>query len=476
MGAPILAIIGGIGGTLGIASFFRPLVEKITYGLHEKYPVLIPDIATLIDARYKGIIDDKIYYDLMKKNGYDDDIADLFYDNAKRYLTISEAITLYRRGFLKYNDFRDLMYANKVPESEIQTYLKLTEYFPSPADLIRFAVREVYSPDVVKTFKLDEDLPEKFLEEASKAGLPEEQAVNYWRAHWELPSVEQGFEMFHRGIIEKPELELLLRTRDIMPYWRDKLIELSYRVPTRVDVRRMRQVGVLEYEDVKDFYVKLGYTEEDARALADFTEILVNEDYRGLTRASIIKSYKLGLITDIEAKELLEAIKIPEDVAQFYIDQADWEWNLELLDRYIENTSKLYALGAKTEMDIRQELTSAGYPHTFIEKTIEYIKSMSSSRLKMPSKSDLLKWFEEEIIDDKTFAKKMRLLGYTEDDIENYVKLIALKRDTKQKKEFNIDTYKDWYKRGVITEDSFKNILRDLGYSEDKIEEILAEV
>ena len=349
MGVPILAILGGIGGTLGIASFFRPLVEKITYGLHEKFPVLIPDVQTLIDAKYKNLIDDNVFYDLMKKNGYDKDVADLLYDNAKRYLTISEVITLYRRGFLGDKEFKNLMYANRVPEDEILTYLKLTEYFPSPSDLVRFAVREVYTPDVIDKFRLDEDLPEKFLEEASKAGLPEEQAINYWRAHWELPSVQQGYEMFHRGIISEDELKLLMRTLDIMPFWRDKLIQLSYSLPTRVDVRRMYRLGVIDREQVKDFYIRLGYTEDNAEALTKFTELNETDELRGLTRAGILKSYKLGIISRQDALDALLAIDIPEDVANFYLDQTDWEFNISLLDKYIENITQLYNYGYITE-------------------------------------------------------------------------------------------------------------------------------
>ena len=83
-----------------------------------------------------------------------------------------------------------------------------------------------------------------------KAGLPEEQARNYWAAHWELPSAQMGYAMFQRRIIDHETLVMLLKSLDIMPFWRDKLIEMSYNPLTRVDVRRMYGLGVLSEEEV----------------------------------------------------------------------------------------------------------------------------------------------------------------------------------------------------------------------------------
>ncbi|GAI55346.1 unnamed protein product, partial [marine sediment metagenome] len=58
-------------------------------------------------------------------------------------------------------------------EDGIQQAKKVTEFFPAPADLVQFAVREVYTPATVAKFGQMEDIPAKFLEECDKCFLYE---------------------------------------------------------------------------------------------------------------------------------------------------------------------------------------------------------------------------------------------------------------------------------------------------------------
>lgn len=199
-------------------------------------------------------------------------------------------------------------------EEDINRLLKITEYFPSPSDLITFAVREVYTPEIVEKFGMALEIPEKFLEEAEKAGLPKEQAENYWKAHWVLPSATQGYEMLHRlhpdlvkffikrwesmgfvsheeyekwrtekgftgsyedYVVEKlgfslEDMKRLLKVLDVMPYWRDRLAAISYIPFTRVDLRRMWDLRLITKEELVNRYMELGYTKEDAEKLALF--------------------------------------------------------------------------------------------------------------------------------------------------------------------------------------------------------------
>ena len=82
-----------------------------------------------------------------------------------------------------------------------------------------------------------------------------------------LPSIGQGFEMLHRRVIEDADLDLLLRALDVMPFWREKLKDISYNPLTRVDVRRMHRIGVLEEEGVFNAYLDVGYNEENAQLM-----------------------------------------------------------------------------------------------------------------------------------------------------------------------------------------------------------------
>ena len=115
----------------------------------------------------------------------------------------------------------------------------LLNVLPSVEDQVRFAVREAYDPASVERLDLDAEFPQAFADAAEAIGLPPSQARLYWRAHWQLPSREEGAEMLHRGLISQETFHDLLKALDFAPTWRDKLEEISAAIPTLEDFTRM---------------------------------------------------------------------------------------------------------------------------------------------------------------------------------------------------------------------------------------------
>jgi len=298
-----------LGALFGIFMNVPPVqaeISQFTWGLN---PNRIPEPDVLVRMRIRNIIDDKLYQELMQKHGYASAFAMQMRDAAKSWLGASSLITLFRRGEISEEYYLKNMEELGYPECKARQLLKATEYFPPPPDLVRFAVREVYTPEIVEEYGLDQDLPEKFLEEAKKAGLPEEQARNYWRAKWELPSVQQGYEMYFREQITKDELMTLLRVKDIMPKWREPLLNIAHQVITRVDARRLLADGVITPEEHARILMHQGYTEEDAWKVTEWAErYYLSEKLapeRDLTKSEIVKGVKNELITPEQGVELL---------------------------------------------------------------------------------------------------------------------------------------------------------------------------
>lgn len=194
---------------------------------------------------------------------------------------------------------------------------------PPVADIITMAVREAFTPEIAARFGQYEGLPAEYVEWAKKKGLSEEWATRYWASHWTLPSAQQGFEMLHRGIIDRDDLTLLLRALDIMPFWRERLIQMSYRPLTRVDVRRMYNLDILDPEAVRKAYKDLGYDDTNAEYMTRFTVRIKEEaekreqerKERALlvrvspwTTAQTLSFLKRGLITRERAIEELSIL------------------------------------------------------------------------------------------------------------------------------------------------------------------------
>jgi hypothetical protein len=224
------------------------------------------------------------------------------------------AITAWRRRALGVEDpIGDLKSAG-FSEDRIETLKAITEIIPNAADIVRFALREVYTPEIAEQYGQFQDIPTGAYPDAEKAGLSEDMFKKFWAAHWGLPSASDGFEMLHRGILTEDQLKGLLKANDIMPYWRDQLIKLSWNIPTRVDVRRFWDMRTIDEARLREIYTGLGYHGQDLDDYVLWTKIYV--DFPDL-----LARYKNGWITLEDVKRELVAMGMKPERADKLIEE-----------------------------------------------------------------------------------------------------------------------------------------------------------
>ena len=459
----------------GMLYSYPPYTVARARATFQKNPNMLPPLENLVEMLYKGAIDSGTYAQLSKEIGFDGIISRGVYDSAKQLLDAGDYITLWRRGKLSESDLTKRLKMLHLDDKTITEAQKVSEYFPPAPDLIRFAVREVYTPATVAKFGQKEDLPAQFLEEAKKIGIQEDQATNYWASHWELPSPLQGFEMLHRGVVDEETLSMLLKALDVMPFWRDKLVQIAYKPFTRVDVRRMHAMGILDEDGTYTAYKDLGFDEDKAEAMLSFTKAYNADTSTGLSRANVSKAYKLDLITDVELKTYLEGFGYEPDVVDFWVSMIEYEKTIQVIQAEKSELFKQYSVGAITKDTLRAELGYRDLPSSFIDSAIREVEKTPTLKLKMPSRTDLEAWLKRNIIDEGYYAGQMRELGYRQFDVENYLTEIALEVDTAVRKYMPIKTYQRWFTAGVLFEDDFRRIAGDMKISESDIERLLIE-
>lgn len=463
-------------GLLMMAPNIFPFLQRmLQYASNYTIPNAEPEPATAIALKVRHLIDDVTYKGVMRDQGYNAYWAGLQERANVSLLAAMDYVSLYRRGKIDRGTLDN--YAGRLGyiPAELDNILAVSEYFPNPADLVRFAVREVYSPNVVEAFKMDEDLPAQYLAEAAKAGVPRDQAINFWRAHWGLPGANQGFEMYQRGIIKYDTLVLLLKTLDVMPYWRDKLIQLAFSPLTRVDVRRMYAEGVLRADQLPQKYQDNGYSPENAQLLADFTVKYENRETKGLTRAQVIKSYVDDLITREELSGYLVLFGYADEVVQFWLDQADFQKLSEELTLFSDDLVAQYMAGGKDITQVKIDLDSLDLPVAYVQKVLRKIVLQKSKKLKVPAREDLERWLQLGYIDEAIYTAQMRLLGYEDWSIELYLTQYAEAQDTSVRKYLPLGTYLRWAKAGIITVQRFREIMVALKYSAEDIDNTVGE-
>jgi len=299
-----------------------------------------------------------------------------------------------------------------------EAYKTLAHPIPPVQDLITMAVREAFTPAIAGRFGQYEGLPSEFVEAAEKKGLTKEWAERYWAAHWTLPSVGQGFEMLHRGIIDKNDLNLLMRALDIMPFWRDRLMQVSYKPLTRVDVRRMHLLGTLDEAGVKKAYLDVGYDDKNAALMTDFTVRYNQRSLSGFTPRDAMTAYINQYIDSSEASSILRDIGVKSaeipNMMKLAAHKRAWKYNTERT----QAIGNLYKKGKYDLAKAQSELSQLGLSAAIVQTQLQqWEPSSEAEREATFTNAQTLKLLTMGLISEPRAVQELQLLGYNNERI-----------------------------------------------------------
>jgi len=314
--AVVSAIIGMTVYPFAMATI-EPFVEKTRQTAFSKEPVNIASENILLTMLYREIINEKTFTQLMKLKGYSNE--------------------------------------------QIKYFIESYKYYPSAEDFIRFAVRDVFHSDIVKKYGYDERFPEEIVKYAKKSGIDEQTLRWYWRSHWQLPTPEEAFTMMHRGAIDEKTLKELLITADYSPFFIDKYIKISYLPYTRVDIRRMYIQGILNEKQVFQAYKELGYDDEKAKNLTEFTKSLSLTKEKHLSKSEILTAWIYKEINDNEAIKQLKELGYNENDAKLILKITKETQKRRLEREYLTTLKWEYAYDMKSKSDIIKEFNRMNF-------------------------------------------------------------------------------------------------------------------
>jgi len=399
----------------------------------------------------------------LKSHGYDDTQIDNIVLSHYRMVDDNVLRINFLRGNITettlYERMRELGYTDVRTGEIIQTW----QYLPGPQDLLFMVAKEAFEPDSVKLLGLGDEFPVDQVSFMKQQGISEFWSKKYWAAHWNQPSIGQGFEMFHRGVITYEELQLLFKTVEIPPFWRDKLTKIAYQPLARVDVRRMHDMGVIGPDRLVKAYTDIGYSPDDAVDMANFTIKFNTANNQEVTRGSVTSGYEDGLISRADALELLLSLDYDDDTADWYLNQADYNREKKLLDLQMDNVKEKFLLSISTETQTRSDLNAMGLRGEKITALLEswYLDQYKYSAL--PSKSDLDRFLLRGIISQDQYRQVMTRHGFAANHLQWFIEELQPEVDGTYRKPTKADL-NNWYKKGTITEAEWRTEYSDMGY------------
>jgi hypothetical protein len=408
----IPAMLSGVTATIGQISYYLTRPFLLGYATWRA--------ATLRDPSLRGTMND----DLRNQGWREDQIvaADLA---SEQRLGINEIIVANHRGEFSNFDAITRMLQLGVSGVDADILFELGKQIPGPGDLVRFGLREVWRDDIAAQYGYDEGQPAEMTEWMAKQGFGPEWAKAFWRSHWVIPSVGQMIEMFHRREIDSSQLVQGLKTNDVAPGWIDPLLGITYKLLTRVDVKRALRYGLYTVPEVENEYRLLGYDDRRAGILTNIAVKETIDDAAGLTRAAIIKAYKKGRMLRGEAIESLGDVGILGEIAGFYLDQADFDRADEILDRKVGQVEKRYKAGLLTDQQALEMMGSLGVGGSEARLNVDDWALSRKTQVKKPTRANLDEFFTQGIVGVETYREQLAGLGYDEQYVGWYLGSLA---------------------------------------------------
>jgi hypothetical protein len=300
---------------------------------------------------------------------------------------------------------------------------------PPIQDVIRFTVREVYDPARRREL-LSVPTPSEAYKFARKHGYSSDVMDDYWAAHWVLPSIGELNTMLHRAAIDRAKWKRYVQLNDYEPTMIEPYEKIIYSPYTRVDIRRMFDMKILTREQVKRSYMDIGYDDEHAEALTKFTEELNRKstdktkvDGRELTKAEIIKAFRIGNITHAEAKTRLLDLDYDDTEAEFILSLEKHQETVKRRELSQKRLDLLFKNFVITEDEYRRRLIDLGYSVDAVNDIVILMKIEMESDIKRLPLGTLREALRKKAMTPDRFVEYARYLGYPDEDIQIILKM-----------------------------------------------------
>lgn len=400
--------------------------------------------------------------------------------------TVDEVLRWQMRGLITNGMANVFLKANGVLDPNVRAMLPLTQQeIPGPSDLIRFVTRDAFEPDVIEEYDYHKEFPRRVLPFMLQQGYGGSTGMDrppgatdsdnqpmdgkatwtdlYWYAHWELPSLTQAYECLHRlypsssygmspilqdfvnahprrnelganellALVDKEiafdinGINKLQKNQDIPQYWRTRLQAISYLPLTRVDVRRMFDLGVLQDAGVYHAYRAIGYDDRNAKLLLDFTKAnsvrtRVKKDTQ-VALAKVKEGYDTGIVSEEQARVYLERLGFNQDERNAIIVKWNLDFSVANAKRQLLWVKKAYMGGWITPDETRRILMEMGINERRIsDYTTLWNFQFRYDKREVKAK-ELLDWFEARIVNEEMLTQRLQNMGFDSADVSRMI-------------------------------------------------------
>ena len=249
-----------------------------------------------------------------------------------------------------------------------------------------------------------------------------EYAKLYWRAHWQLPSPSQLYEMAHRlngpdtPADVKTSLEdvlTALKVNDYPEYWAKRLIEISYRLPRYRDLSRGYEIGAIDADGLRQAFKEYGYSQKNSDILVEFWE---KQTRAKRARSPLLRAAARGELNWQDVADQFKEDGATESEISYLYDRMRKLAKAETRKVCLRSIKRRYATGEIGDAELVSELLTLDLQPTQVEQLRDQMHCAKTNRSKDVPASTLCDLFQRGIIDAATYYKRLVNIGYDSED------------------------------------------------------------
>lgn len=386
-------------------------------------------------------------------------------------------LTAWRRDPAGNEKFFDDLREQGWSEERIEALKLVTEFLPNADEQTLWLAREVFEPEMVEKYGLDDELPDYANTDFSKIGVTPEQMTNKWRAHWEHSSYIQMVEMFRRKLITREDFFEWFKLVEIAPFWREDLITISEAWPTRVDVRRFWDMRTIDEPRLRQLYQGMGYEGENLEDYVRWTKVFTDFPV-------LLARWSKGWITLDDIRRQLAGLGIPTERIEDFIQEKVQAEQPERTAKERDITKTDIYKGVKQERITRGEglelLQDLGYSEDEADYLLsinipdDEVESVVNNRLL--TKADVIAGLRSEVLDEDAARQRLLELRYSAVDVQLLLDIFSASikppTEPRQREASKADIVKA-VKKGLISPEEGYLMLIDIGFEPSAADFIL---
>jgi hypothetical protein len=168
--------------------------------------------------------------------------------------------------------------------------------------------------------------------------------------------------------------------------------------------------------------MEIGYREEDAIALTQFTIVDSLEEEKELTKTQILDLFEAKAISEEEAIRNLMDINYSEETAKYIMALKKYDIAKKEEKDYIDALTILYANGQIQWDNLVDKINKLNLPSSQIIKILDKAEDEKNKNTKMPSKEDIIKWYRSGYIKKEKCKEYLQRINIPDEFIELYMR------------------------------------------------------